>query len=60
MFVYGEMILNECVDYYEYYIDEFETKEEAERELDITLTDEEWNEHEYVSRGGFGDWEFGI
>ena len=60
MFIDGYMVLDECVDYYEYYIEEFETKEEAERELDITLTDEEWNEHGFVSRGGFGDWEFGI
>ena len=60
MFVDGDIVADECVEYYEYYIEEFETKEEAERELEITLTDEEWEAHEYVSRGGFDDWHFEI
>lgn len=60
MFIDGYMVLEECVDYYEYYIEEFETKDEAESELEITLTKEEWEERGFVSRGGFGDWKFGI
>lgn len=60
MFTNGEDWLDECVDYYEYYLDEFETKEEAERELEVILTDEEWSDGGYISRGGFGEWEFEI
>ena len=26
----------------------------------ITITDEEWNSHEAISRGGFGEWDFEI
>lgn len=61
IFVDGELICEDCVDYYEYDISEFETKEEAENELDIKLTDEEWENKEYwVYRGGFEDWDFEI
>lgn len=56
----GDVIINECVDWEEYCIDEYETKEEAEEDLGIEITDEEWEEHEFISRGGFGDWNFDI
>lgn len=52
----GEFEINECVDYYEYYIYDFETKEEAENELEIEITDDEWifgKVNEYFYRGGF-------
>ena len=60
LFVDGAMVLEECVDYYEYCLDEFETKEEAESELGIEITDEEWGYRGYIDRGGFCDWEFEI
>lgn len=57
----GILEVDECVDWCEYYVDEFDTKEEAEKELDIEITDEEWeNREEYISRGGFGSWDFSI
>lgn len=57
----GEVVVSECVDYEEYWHDDFETKEEAEEEYDIEITDEEWNNGEdYFSRGGFESWAFSI
>ena len=56
----GDVELDECVDYYEYYLGDFYTKEEAEEELGITITDEEWDNDEFISKGGFEDWEFNI
>lgn len=56
----GAIEVEECVDYYEYAICDFNTKEEAEEEFEIEITDEEWNSGEdYISRGGF-DWDFTI
>ena len=50
--VYGEL----GVKQYYYY-----TKEDAERELEIKITDEEWNSGEdFISRGGFENWNFEI
>jgi len=51
--------VDETADWYEYDLDEFETKEEAERELEISITDKEWTAGGYISRGGF-DWDFEI
>jgi len=56
----GVLEVYECVDWNEYFLDEYETKEEAEDDLDIEITDEEWEEREMITRGGFGDWEFTI
>ena len=37
------------------------TKEEAEAELGIEITDKEWNSGEaFIGRGGFGAWDFEI
>ena len=59
--VNGDTICDECVDYYEYWLDEYETKEEAEEELGIEITDEEWNNNDgYINRGGFENWDFEI
>lgn len=59
--VNGDLICDECVDWQEYYIGEYETKEEAENELEIEITDEEWDSgEEYISRGGFENWDFEI
>lgn len=56
----GELVCSECVEWNEYCIYDFETKEEAEKELGIEITDEEWEECEYISRGGFESWDFEI
>lgn len=56
----GIVEVDDCVDWYEYFLDDYNTKEEAEKELGITITDEEWNSHEAISRGGFGEWDFEI
>ena len=57
----GDIIETECEDWYEYDISEYETKEEAEKDYGIEITDEEWNSGEdFISRGGFDDWNFTI
>ena len=54
-------IIDECVEWNEYYIEDFETKEEAETELGIAIMDSEWdNNDEYITRGGFKNWNFEI
>lgn len=57
----GDVIIDECVDWEEYDISEYDTKEEAETDYGIEITDEEWNSGEdFISRGGFGNWDFDI
>ena len=62
MILKGDLICEECVDWYEYCLGDYETKEEAEEELEIEITDEEWEngQDDYISRGGFGNWDFSI
>ena len=61
MVVDGELVIDECVEWNEYCIDDYDTKEEAEKELEIEITDEEWNSGEpFISRDGFGEWNFEI
>jgi hypothetical protein len=55
-----DILCNDCVDYYEFCLDDFETKEEAEEEYGIIITDEEWESGGYISRGGFEEWIFTI
>ena len=54
----GNVIENECVDYYEYYLGDFETKEETEKEYGIKIPDEVWEHEDYYRVGGFDqqDW----
>lgn len=56
----GEITYDECVDWQEYDVDDYETKEEAEEELEEKFTDEEWNNQEdgRICRGGFPSWNF--
>ena len=58
----GEVLCDECVDWEEYDIYDYESKEEAEEDYGIKFTDEEWaNEDDgRITRGGFGDWIFEI
>ncbi len=59
MVVNGEVVIDECVEWNEYCLDDFETKEEAEAELGFKITDDEWNDDAFVGRGGF-EWDFDI
>jgi hypothetical protein len=55
----GVVEVDDCIEWNEYWVDYYETKEEAEAELEMKITDEEWEEG-LVQRGGFGAWEFEI
>ena len=56
----GTILCDECVEYHEYWICEYETKEDAEEELGITITDEQWKYEDCISYGGFDVWAFEI
>ncbi len=58
----GDIVCEECVEWSEYYLGDYETKEEAEEELDIEITDDEWAncKDDYIGRGGFENWDFEI
>lgn len=59
----GELTCEESVDWEEVWVEDYETKEEAEEDLEITITDEEWAiglEEGYFTRGGFKNWDFEI
>ena len=59
--VHGDIVCDECVEWNEYCIDDYKTKEDAEAELGIEITDEEWNSGEaFIGRGGFDSWDFDI
>ena len=46
----GETVIDECFDYEELYLGDYETKEEAEKDLNIKIADDEWTNEDYVSR----------
>jgi len=46
----GEAVIDECFDYQELYLGDYKTKEEAEKDLNIKITNEEWTNEDYVSR----------
>lgn len=56
----GTILCDECVEYHEHWICEYETKEDAEEELGITITDEQWKYEDCISYGGFDVWAFEI
>ena len=58
----GDFVRDECVDWVEIWVDDYKTKEEAEEDLEMTITDEEWkigSDEGHFDRGGF-DWDFEI
>lgn len=58
----GDFVCEEDVEWQEIWIEEYETKEAAEQDLEMTITDEEWaaaQEEGYFTRGGF-EWDFEI
>ena len=59
----GEVLCDDCVDWEEYWVEDYETKEEAEEELETKITDGEWTiglEEGRFCRGGFENWDFEI
>jgi hypothetical protein len=56
----GDVVCQECVEWNEYSIEDYETKEEAEVDLGIEITDQEWEHDYFISRGGFDNWDFEI
>lgn len=57
----GDIVCEECVEWNEYLLEDYETKEDAEADYGTTFTDEEWaNKDERVTRGGFENWDFEI
>lgn len=59
----GVILSDDCVDWEEYWVDGYETKEEAEEDFGIKITDEEWEsglKEGYFTRGGFEYWDFEI
>ncbi len=46
----GEIIKDECFDYEEFCLDDCKSKDEAEKECGIHITDQEWAEGGYISR----------
>ena len=56
----GNVLCDECVDYYEFWTDDYNTKEEVEEAYGIKITDEEWESGDTICRGGFEEWEFEI
>lgn len=59
----GVLESSKCVDYEEYCIEGYNTKEEAEEDLDIHFTDKEWananHDEGYIACGGM-EWHFAI
>lgn len=56
----GETILKEVVDFIEIYPEDYETKEEAEENYNVSISDEDWEYGECIQYGGFENWEFNI
>lgn len=54
----GNIIIDDCIDYAEYYTGDFDTVEEMNVEYGTNFTQEEFEANEYISVGGI-DWEFG-
>lgn len=57
LFQKGVSLLNECVDYSEFYLGEYETKAEAEADLGVEISDDQWG-NEYYTEGGYEEWNF--
>ena len=55
-----DIICDDCVEYYEICLDDYESKEEVEEEYDIEITDKQWEDGGFISCGGFESWDFEI
>jgi hypothetical protein len=58
--VNGDLICEECVEWNEYCLDNYDNKADVEEVYDIEISDEEWENGGYISRGGFDSWDFEI
>ena len=58
----GEYIKNECAQYNEYDLSEYSSKQEAEKDLGFSISDEDWKEYEgaYLPVCEWFPWEFEI
>lgn len=58
----GRVVCEECVDRFECYVEDYDSKEAAEEDCGVKFTDEEWLSAEdgYIHRGGFESWDFEI
>lgn len=60
----GNVIIDECIDWEEHCVEDYDTKEEAEEDLGTTFTEEEWSSREAndyrICRGGYDSWDFEI
>ena len=61
LYINGDIICDDCVEWNEYCLDDYETKEDAEEKFGIKISDEEWDSGvSFISRGGFDSWDFNI
>jgi hypothetical protein len=51
----GDVVLDECVDYQEHYIGDFDTLEEYNNEYGTHFTEDMIQDEEYIYIGGYGD-----
>ena len=62
VFVNGKSIVNDCIDWNEYYTEEFETVEEMNAECGTHFTQEEFEREDFLSTGGidwcFDEWDY--
>lgn len=57
---YGELIVDEVVDYAEYFLEDYEDVEELNKLCGTKFTQEDWdNAYDYISVGGI-EWKFNI
>lgn len=58
----GEMLVSETVDYAEYDMTEYNSREDAEKSLGFPVSEREWEmyRNDWLPYGGFGDWSFTI
>ena len=59
LYIDGEEIYNECVDWNEYWPDDFDSVEEMNEECGTNFTLEEFESGDRLETGGF-DWDFGV
>lgn len=55
----GEVVFEECIDYQEHWIAEFDTLEEYNKEYGTNFTEDMIENEEYIYEGGYGD-EYGV
>ena len=54
----GEVLVDECVEAYEIYTEDYESVEKLNEEHGTNFSEHEFKEEMCLIKGGFGDWEF--